>query len=488
MSLLHRTLAPAPLPTLQSYLDQGGGKGLNAATQTDGDALITMIEESGLQARGGAGKLCGSKWRIARSYGGGALVPPSFVVNAAEGEPGSFKDRAILFRNPYQVLEGALIGARAIGANEVIIGLKRSHQKVRERLDRAIDELGGQGWLDDITVKVFAGPNEYLYGEETAMLEAMDGRAPFPRIAPPFRHGVHEIVDRVEGAAPVGPSATQVTLASPGPTEGGSPTVVNNVETLANVPAIIVHGPAWFRSVGTAGSPGSVVCTVTGATRRHGVGEVPMGTPLREVIELVGGGPIAGRTIKAVIGGAATPLLTGDQLDTPVSNEGMADIGARLGCGAFIVFDDASDMAAVAEGVAQFLSIESCGLCVPCKEDGMSLAKLFGRVRRSEATDHDRRAIDDHLRTVEDGARCGLASQYPLVLQSILDKFAEEIDGHIDGTVPPADEILAASVVDIDGDRARLDVSHRNKMPDWSFEPRWSGKFPADIHNEPVHR
>lgn len=488
MSLLHRTLSPAPLPSLPSYLNEGGGRGLDAARQIPSDALITTIEESGLQARGGAGKLCGSKWRMARSYADGALVPPSFVVNAAEGEPGSFKDRAILYRNPYLVLEGALIGAHAIGANEVIIGLKRSHQKVRDRLSVAINEIDRQGWLDGIVVKVFAGPNEYLYGEETAMLEAMDGRPPFPRIAPPFRHGVHEVVDHAEGSAPVGASATKVTLASPGSAEGGSPTVVNNVETLANIPGIIVQGPEWFRSVGTASSPGSVVCTVTGATRRHGVGEVPMGTPLREVIDLIGGGPVAGRTIKAVIGGAATPLLTGDQLDTPVSNEGMANIGARLGCAAFIVFDDASDMAAVAEGVAHFLSTESCGLCVPCKEDGLALTKLFDRVRLSQATDQDRAAINDHLRTVEDGARCSLASQYPLVLQSILDKFGDEIDSHIRATVPAAEEMITASVVDIDGDRAVLDESHRDKMPDWTFEPRWSGKFPADVPHDPSPR
>ena len=174
MSLLHRTLSPAPLPSLPSYLNEGGGRGLDAARQIPSDALITTIEESGLQARGGAGKLCGSKWRMARSYADGALVPPSFVVNAAEGEPGSFKDRAILYRNPYLVLEGALIGAHAIGANEVIIGLKRSHQKVRDRLSVAINEIDRQGWLDGIVVKVFAGPNEYLYGEDDRVLTHLE--------------------------------------------------------------------------------------------------------------------------------------------------------------------------------------------------------------------------------------------------------------------------------------------------------------------------
>ncbi|HEU5302660.1 MAG TPA: NADH-ubiquinone oxidoreductase-F iron-sulfur binding region domain-containing protein [Acidimicrobiia bacterium] len=313
-----------------------------------------------------------------------------------------------------------------------------------------------------------------------AMLEAIDGRPPFPRIAPPYRRGVHEIIDRVVGDHSSTSSAAHVQLAGPGGDAVGSPALVNNVETLANVPLIIVEGHEAFRSIGTGESPGSLVCTVTGATRRHGVGEVPMGTPLGEVLDLIGGGPKPGRAIKAVMGGAATPLLTADQLDTPVSNEGMQSVGGYLGCGGFIVFDDHSDIAAVAEGVARFLSVESCGLCVPCKEDGMALADLFGRVRRSQANDHDLAAIDDHLRTVTDGARCNLATQYQLVLQSALDKFADEIDAHVHGRAAAADPELIASIVDIDGAVASLDESHTGKQPDWTFEPHWSGKLPAD--------
>ena len=292
------------------------------------------------------------------------------------------------------------------------------------------------GWLDGVELHVFEGPNEYLYGEETAMLEAIDGRPPFPRIAPPYRRGVHDVVDRAVGVDSPSTSAALVELAGPSRDAVGSPALVNNVETLANVPTIMVEGPAWFRSVGTRESPGSLVCTVTGATRRHGVGEVPMGTPLQEVLRLIGEGPNPGRVIKAVMGGAATPLLTADHLDTPVSIEGMQRVGGRLGCAGFIVFDDRSDMAAVAEGVARFLSIESCGLCVPCKEDGMALAELFGRVRRSQANDRDLVAIKDRLRTVTNGARCDLATQYQLVLQSVLDDFADEIDAHVHGNRP----------------------------------------------------
>ncbi len=480
MSPISRTLPPVAVTNLEAYISNGGGRGLSAARDMGPEAVISRIERSGLRSRGGAGAPCGPKWRTVRDYTNGALVPPAVVVNAAEGEPGSFKDRAILLRSPYQVLEGALIAAEAVGAGDVIIATKRTHHSVQRRVLDALDEIRDAGWVRGIEVQLFEGPDEYLYGEETAMLEAIDGRPPFPRIAPPARRGVCEILDRAEALRSRSESAACVEFAGPGSGSVGSPTLVNNVETLANVAAIVVEGPEWFRSLGTPESPGTLVCTVTGATRYHGVGEIAMGTPLREVIELIGGGPLPGHTLKAVMGGAATPLLTAEQLDTPVSNEGMRSVGARLGCGSFIVFDDQSDMAAVAEGVARFLSVESCGLCIPCKEDGLALADLLGRVRRSAATVVDLGRIRDHLRTVDRGARCALAGQYQLVLRSILENFAEDIDDHISMARLPAEPELITSIVDIRGGRAQLDLTHLQKQPDWSFDSRWSGKFPTD--------
>ena len=181
------------------------------------------------------------------------------------------------------MLEGALIAARAVGASDIIIALKRVQSEVRLRTERALAEARAVGWLDGVELHVFEGPNEYLYGEETAMLEAIDGRPPFPRIAPPYRRGVHDVVDHAVGVDSPSTSAALVELAGPSRDAVGSPALVNNVETLANVPAIMVEGPAWFRSVGTRESPGSLVCTVTGTNRRHGVGEVPMGTPVHEL-------------------------------------------------------------------------------------------------------------------------------------------------------------------------------------------------------------
>ena len=479
MSEICRTLAPAPVADLQEYVQSGGGRALDMAHRMVGDRLIDIVDESGLRARGGAGIPCGPKWRTVRAYGTGAAAAPTTVVNAAEGEPGSFKDRAILGRNPYLVLEGALIAAEAVGARDVIFALKARYVDLAHRMREAIEEARAAGWLGEVTVEVFEGPDEYLYGEETAMLEAIDGRPPFPRIAPPYRRGVHEIVDRTAGPDHATASAAHIELAGPGRSAIGSPALVNNVETLANVPGIVVEGPAWFRAVGTAESPGTLVCTVTGATQHHGVGEVAMGTPLREVIDLIGGGTKPGREIKAVLGGAATPLLTAGQLDTPVSNEGMAGIGGMLGAGAFIVFDDHSDIAAVAEAVARFLAVESCGLCSPCKEDGLELAELFGRVRRSQAGDYELVAIRDRLRTVTNGARCNLAAQYELVLESILDDFDEEIRAHLHGAPAGAPELMA-SLAELHGDRAVLDTAHVGKQPDWTFDRHWSGKTPAD--------
>jgi len=482
MELLTRVLAPEPVIGLDRYVADGGGEGLSIARAAAAEDVVSVIEESGLRSRGGAGAQCGAKWRRVSVHAAGATVPATVVVNAADGEPGSFKDRAILNRNPYRVLEGALIAAHAVGAQNVIVAMKHMHVDLVARTNAAIEELRDAGWLDRLDVEVFEGPNEYLFGEETAMLEAIDGRPPFPRIAPPYRRGVHEIANGGVGAAPVGATASRVELAGPSTEAIGAPTLVNNVETLANVPAIVARGPEWFRSIGTKESPGSIVCTITGATNHDGVGEVPMGTPLREVIELIGGGPQAGRSIKAVLGGVATSLLTGDQLDTPVSNETMAAAGAQLGCGGFMVLDDKDDMAAVAEGVARFLAIESCGLCVPCKEDGLALTELFGRIRRSHPHKSDRAEVDDRLRTIDTGARCGLAMQYRLVIQSILDNFADEIDSHVRGAAPAAAPELITTIKTIDKRQALLDENHLTKQPDWTFDRCWSGKTPAELH------
>jgi NADH:ubiquinone oxidoreductase subunit F (NADH-binding) len=473
MGSVSRVLEQQPVTTLDDHVAQGGGSGLRAAEKLGPAAVIEEIEASGLRGRGGAGFPTGRKWRTVAENRSPSF-PTTVVVNGAEGEPGSFKDRAILRANPYRVLEGALIAATAMEATQITIAVKASFEHERRLLEAARAELQREGWLDGTVVAVLAGPSEYLYGEETALLEVIDGRAPFPRIAPPYRHGVDELASGAGSAAPVPMAAPDTGTPAP-------PTLVNNVETLAHVACILAEGPEWFRREGTAESPGTIVCTVSGDTRRHGVAEFAMGAPLRTVVDSIGGGVRRGREVAAVLTGVSHPLLPAARLDTPLSYEGMEAAGSGLGTAGFIVFDDDTDFAAVAHAVSRFLAIESCGQCTPCKQDGLALAELFDRVRTSQGADHDLRAIDDHIRTVADEARCFLAHQHQQVASSITAMFPDDLRAHtrVDGR-SPANEVLIAPIVDFDGDTAVLDDGHRNKQPDWTFDATDSGRSPAD--------
>lgn len=479
MAVVERVLARNPLGSLDSYVDAGGGSALAAARKMSSDAVIDLVDASGLRGRGGAGFPTGRKWRTVAANRS-SLDASTVVVNAAEGEPGSFKDRAILRADPYRVLEGALIAAHAVGADRVIVALKRTFVPALERLRAAIAEIRADGWTDGIEVDLFEGPSEYLYGEETALLEAIDGRYPFPRIAPPFRRGVEEIVETPADVESDSASAAHVEMAGPGSETIAPPTLASNVETFANVPGIIVNGADWFRGVGTDESPGTIVCTVSGCTQRSGVAEFTMGTPLREVIETVGGGPGDGHQLKAVMSGVANALVTVEQFDTPVSYEAMAAIGSGLGAAGFIVFDDTSDLAAVAAGVARFLAVESCGQCTPCKQDGLALATTLQRIARSEPDEGDLDVVVARLTTVADGARCNLASQQQAVIQSILSEFGDEVEAHVSGKAEANEPELIAAIADLVEGQAYLDERQRDKQPDWTFDAVDSGESPAD--------
>lgn len=471
MPVLRRVLDAQPVPDFESYLAAGGGRGYEAALRLGPLGTIEEVEASGLRGRGGAGFPTGRKWRTVAENRSDALRS-TVVVNAAEGEPGSFKDRMLLRTNPFRVLEGALIAASAVDADSLVLALKAKFEPELARLRAAISEVEAAGWTEGLGVAVVEGPSEYLYGEETALLEVVDGRAPFPRIAPPYRHGVEEL-----GDDPV--SAAGTMMAGPGEPSIAPPTLVNNTETLAHVPLILAGGPQWYREAGTDQSPGTVVCTVSGSTRRHGVAEFPMGTPLREVIEVVGGGP-AGHRVVAVLSGAAHPLLPGSALDTPVSYEGMQAAGAGLGAAGFIVFDDTDDLVAVAEGMSRFLAVESCGQCTPCKQDGLALAERLRTVRESEPTGDDFEVLSDLVATVADESRCYLATQHQRVVGSLLQLFPDEVRAHLDGRRPAAGTVLVAPIADLDGDRAVLDASQGDKQPDWTYGDDDSGQSPAD--------
>jgi len=491
MGTVHRVLHPHPISTLDEYLVARGGQGLEAARQVEPEVLIAEVEASGLRGRGGAGFPTGTKWRTVWENRSDVLAA-TVVVNAAEGEPGTFKDRTILRNNPYQVLEGALIAARAVAATQIIFGMKRTFATEVARVNTVIKEAHAAGWIDDgLDVRVFEGPSEYLYGEETALLEAIAGRHPLPRIAPPFRRGVTEVVPSGSDAAAESGLAAPVSMAGPSAEGVAPPTLVDNVETLANVPRIIARGAAWFRTVGTEQSPGTIVCTVTGSVRRPGVGEAPMGTPLREVIHDIGGGPADGRRIRAVLSGVASGLITEAHLDTPIGYETLQEVGGGLGSAGFMVFDDEDDIPAAVAGVSRFLAGESCGQCTPCKQDGLTLADALARVCRGAGDATDLEVIAQRAATVGENARCYLALQHQAVVTSLVERFPNDLADRITGKVGDdtggdiggdiaAGPALVTELVDLEAGRVTLDERFLQKQPDWTYGDEWSGKAPAD--------
>jgi len=246
--------------------------------------------------------------------------------------------------------------------------------------------------------------------------------------------------------------AAKIAMAATGDLSDAPPTLANNVVTLANVPGILAQGAEWFRSVGTDDSPGTIVCTVTGQTPRHGVAEVAMGTPLRDVIDVIGGGALPERRHVAAMSGVAN---------------------------GFILFDDTTDFVAVAAGVSRFLGVESCGQCVPCKQDGLELAEILERMCKDTANEADLTELDKRIGTVADSARCNLALQHQLVVGNIRRLFPDQARAHTHVDARPVEPELIAAIVDIEDGRAVLDARQRAKQPDWSYDPVDSGKWPA---------
>jgi len=475
MTVVHRVLDAEPVADLASYLTAGGGQGLAVAAAAEPDDLIGIVADAGLRGRGGAGFPTGVKWRtVADSRG--TVEPTAVVVNAAEGEPGTFKDRAIIRRNPYRVIEGALIAARAVGAPEVIVAIKASFRPEIRRLRAAIAEFAAAG-LHDIEMRIVEGPGDYLFGEESALLEVVEGRYPFPRVTPPYRRGLDDV------SASSGNSSAWVGLAGEGGTRQ-APALIDNVETMANIPGIILNGPDWFREVGTAGSPGTIVCTITGDTERHAVGEFPMGTPLWDVIDTLGGGPHPGRTLVAAVSGTANSVLEAAQFDTPLSYEALRNIGSGLGAAGFIVFDDHTDLVAVAQGIARFLSVESCGQCTPCKSDGLAIARLLDTVRSSAATADTLAELERRFARVDDGARCALAGQHRTAVASLLHLGLEPVEQPLTRPADEAGRFLIAPIVDLVHGRAVVDGTFIDKLPDWSDGGQDSGAVPAELYGD----
>ena len=474
-----RVLPPLPYGSLADYIAAGGGKGLEAARAVAAETVIEELVASGLRGRGGAGFPTGVKWRTIKSFASDTLNT-SVVVNAAEGEPGTYKDRTIIRVNPYAVLEGALIAAGAMNAKSVVIATKAEFKEEVDRLRAAIAEVAAAGWCGEVDVQILEGPSEYLYGEETALLEVIDGRPPFPRIAPPFRRGIDEVVKSDDDAESGSGLSANVQMATTDEASAAPPVLVNNVETMANVAGIVALGAEWFRSVGTTESPGTIVCTITGAVRKPGVAELRMGTTLREAIDRAGGGLLPGAQVKAVLVGVSNTVLTADQLDTELSYEAMKSIGSGLGSAGFIVVDDNTSAIGVAAGASRFLAVESCGQCTPCKQDGAEIAELLGKLARAEAGPEDLETVRTRLGTITTGARCSLAGQHQAVVGGLLDAFAEQIGASAEPGATPVDVELVAALEYLDDQGARLDASFANKQLDWTYDQVDSGKSPVD--------
>ena len=454
-------LPTEPIGSLAAYLAAGGGAGVKRAEELGPTATVAEITRSGLRGRGGGGFPTGKKWAGIASQTGGRRY---LVCNGAEGEPGTFKDRALLRANPYQLVEGVGIAAVAIAASEAYICLKASFEREIEAVTRAVQQFQAAGLCGDCKVTIVGGPEEYLFGEEKAMLEVIEGNDPLPRWLPPYLHGLFATApqlgwqshDKAPGAARGG--------------DGSNPTLVNNVETLSNVPHIVAHGADWFRSMGTAESPGTIVTTVVGDVVAPDVGEVEMGASLRAVIDAVGSGVAPGRTVKAVFSGVANAVVTAADLDVPVSYEGFQAIGSGMGSAGFIVYDDTTCMVDAAYRFSRFLSIESCGQCPPCKLGSTATTEHLERIETGVGEAADLDVITGWLSHVTDGNRCFLAVEEQTVVTSILRAFSDEFAEHIElGRCPRPRSLPIPKLVDLAGGRATYDESFWRKQPDWTY-------------------
>ncbi|MDQ3896155.1 MAG: SLBB domain-containing protein [Actinomycetota bacterium] len=459
---MERYLLPErPFASVAEWRDGGGGRALDIARRLGPDDTIEELGTAGLRGRGGAGFPTARKWAGVRSAPG---THHYVVCNAAEGEPASFKDRAILRANPYQVIEGLAVAALTVGAREAYIGIKRTFRTELERLVAALEEMEAAGLAGDVPVNVVDGPSEYLFGEEKALLEVIEGKPPLPRLLPPYEHGLFAAGSQMGWeSVPREPGHGELDVANP--------TLVNNVETLANVGPILVRGAEWFRTMGTTASPGHAVATVVGDVARPGVAEIDLGTRLSDVIDDVGGGPRAGRRIKAAFSGISNPVVTAEHLDTPLTYEDMAAIGSGLGAVGYAVYDDTACMVELAFQYSRFLWIESCGQCPACKLGTQEITYRLNEIEACRGSEEDVAVVGARLGNVTDGNRCYLPVEEQHVVGSILRAFPDEFAAHLEGHCPnPRTDLIAPVIVELEGGAVTYDERHRRKLPDWTYE------------------
>ena len=374
---------------LQAYLAAGGGRGLGRARELGPERMRAEVARSGLVGRGGAAFPSGTKWAAVAS----APAPRWVVCNADESEPGTFKDRTLLEQDPFSVLEGLLIAALSVGAEQALVYVRGEYDLAATRLEGAIAQVAAAGLAPGIRLRLFRGAGAYICGEETALFNSVEGRRGEPRSKPPF------------------------------PTESGlfgRPTLVGNVETLANVTLIAAEGAEAFRRHGTERSPGTKLFCVSGQVTRPGVYEVALGTPLGELVALAGG-VWRGRRLQAVLcGGAAGAFLGPEHLDVPLSFEGLRAVGAPLGSGAVIVLDETADVWRVVQRVARFFREESCGQCVPCRIGTQRQMEIVDRLAGGRPRPGDAALLRDLAGAMADASICGLGQSASTAVQSAL--------------------------------------------------------------------
>jgi len=410
---------------IEDYIAADGYSALlNAITEMRPNEVVDQVIKSGLRGRGGAGYPTGLKWSTVAKASGGAMK--YVICNADEGDPGAFMDRAVLESDPHRVLEGMAIAAYAVGATrgyiyvraEYPLAVKNLRTAIRhaEKLELLGNDIAGTRFSFRVEVRLGAGA--FVCGEETALIASVEGKRGTPRPRPPYpaQQGLW-----------------------------GHPTLINNVETFANVPVILRKGGEWFSKIGTAKSKGTKVFALAGRVKNTGLIEVPMGIPLREIIFDIGGGIPDGRNFKAVqTGGPSGGCIPEAHLDLPVDYESLAKVGSIMGSGGMIVTDDSSCMVDVAKYFIEFCMSESCGKCVPCRVGTTHLHNLLEKICRGEGTEKDIATIEELCDVVRNTSLCGLGQSAPNPIMSTLNYFRHEYTAHVKDASCPAGVCITA--------------------------------------------
>ncbi len=396
---------------IDEYIARDGYKALaKALTQMTPEGIIKEIKESGLRGRGGAGFPTGMKWEFCRKSPG---VLKYIICNADEGDPGAFMDRSIVEADPHSVLEGMLIGARAIGAREGYIYIRAEYPLATERLEIAIKQAKNYGLIGEnifgsdfsFDVHIKRGAGAFVCGEETSLIGSIEGRPPEPRQRPPF------------------PAVAGL---------WGKPTNINNVETWANVPNIINRGARWFAGIGTEKSKGTKVFSLVGKINNTGLVEVPMGITIREIVFGIGGGIPGGKKFKALqTGGPSGGCIPASLLDLPVDYEKLTEAGSIMGSGGLIVMDEDTCVVDLAKYFLEFTHDESCGKCSSCRDGSTALLEMLERICAGEGKEEDLDLLGEISSAVKDASMCGLGQTLPNPVLSTLRYFREEYEAHV---------------------------------------------------------